>query len=308
MGELMQYNYRRREEAPYKYFYYESKGNKMKSFKDFVINKTSKLPSLETIFGSHSDQKPTKRTKVSEDTDMRMSLGKNQLGEHSPEEEDEIHDENKINAMGSEETIGSYTNDSTWFNKTLHRHYLEHGREPMTGKSGLFNDVKPLDNALNASTIKRGTHVFTGIKRNPADLFAQAGKTDDPVTTHHPAYLSTSTNFESAIQFSKAMPHDLQKHPALNSDHASQEEISNNYDEGPHHILKLHVPTGTHGGSVRHISQGEGANENEVLLHRGHTIQIDPRPTIVPHPWIDGEHVAVWHARVVGHDPIEYKE
>lgn len=283
----------------------------MRSFKDFVISKTSKLPALETGFGSHSRsrQKRTKQTKVSEDTDTRMSLGKNQIGEHTPEEEDEIHDENKINPMGSEEAIGSYTLDSTWFNKTLHRHYLEHGREPMTGESGLFDDVKPLDKALNASTIKRGTHVFTGIKRNPADLFAQAGKTDEPVTTHHPAYMSTSTNFESALNFSEPMSHDLQKHPALNSDHPTQEELSVNesWGGGPLHVLKLHVPTGTHGGSVRDISQGEGEDENEILLHRGHNIQIDPRPTIVPHPRWD-DHVVVWHARIVGHDPIEYKE
>lgn len=287
----------------------------MKSFQEFLINEDkSRLPALETIFGSHSKGRIKKsRRRMSEDIGQFNSSGASQINEHTPEKEDQIHNENKINAMGSEEAIGSYTSDSTWFNKTLHRHYLEHGREPMTGKSGLFDDVEPLDKALNASTIKKDTHVFTGIKRNPAALFEQAGKLGDgsvqePVTTHHPAYLSTSTNFGSAIQFSSAMPHDLQKHPALNSDHASQEEISNNYEGGPHHVLKLHVPAGTHGGSVRHLSQGEGEDENEILLHRGHNIQIDPHPTIVPHPWIDGEHVAVWHARIVGHDPIEYQK
>jgi hypothetical protein len=65
------------------------------------------------------------------------------------------------------------------------------------------------------------------------------------------------------------------------------------------HVLKIHLPKGTQAGSIKHLSNYK--KENEVLLNRGHDLEIHHEPTVIDHPKKGKVHI--WHAKVVDHNP-----
>lgn len=234
----------------------------MKSFKDFI--KSNQLPTLVTIFGSHSSP----NQKLKEDA----SAQQNKIGEHSSADEHKIHDNNKVETNNA---VRRYAMSSAEMNGVLH---TLHGNTDKPAKAEAINHNKKhiaaLDDALKNSSIHSDTHVFTGLTHSPEKHFKDANtKKGESVVVHHPAYLSTSTSYDTAKFF------------ASKPKNKTREK----------HVLKIEVPKGTKGGSIKHMASYP--EENEVLLHRGHNIEIHPRPTIDS----DGTHV--WHAKVVSHTP-----
>ena len=63
--------------------------------------------------------------------------------------------------------------------------------------------------------------------------------------------------------------------------------------------MRIDVPKGTQAGSMS--GNTYYPKEKEVLLQRGHDLEIHHKPTIINHP----KHgiVNVWHAKIVGHNP-----
>lgn len=142
---------------------------------------------------------------------------------------------------------------------------------------------------MDSAHIHEDTHVYTGLKDSPAKHFTGEGS----AKVHLPAYTSTSTQYRIAKNFTSGKPiskEHLEKHSPINSDYKKNTKRST-----ADHVLKIHLPKGTKAGSVKHFATFE--KENEILLHRGHNIEIHPHPTIDK----DGTHV--WHARIISHTP-----
>lgn len=261
----------------------------MKTFKSFVSEKTKShtdLPLLQTSFGTHSKSNKTKKKVVEESAkDLSKADHKDQTENHSLREEDKIHEENEI---PEHKSVFKYTEGSKAINKTLHN--IHTGGKEIVDRQ----NIRELDGVLDKHKIKHDTHVFTGMRRDPR-TFWEGKDRSKPITTHHPAYISTSTNFKEAHLFAEPDSNDNHSedhHKPLNHDAPKLDK-----DSIIEHVMKLHLPAGTRAGSIR--DQSDHPHENEVLVHRGHDIEIHPRPTIHP----DGTHV--WHARVVGHNPIK---
>jgi hypothetical protein len=316
----------------------------MKSFKSFLIEQENqKLPGMMASFGSHSQPtKPTKPTKNSnqavfgshsqtkskENTKFHSepilssaihkeeksppTTADEQIHAHYEHEEYPIHDANKV--KDAKEAVSEYTYDSTDINRSLFNHhktgqhpkdyddYVGKHRQMFVPSGNIYHahdHIKRLDDVMNNHKIAKDTHVFTGLSRPPMEHFK--GKTNKPVKVHFPAYTSTSTNFDVTPNFSKNAK-SADEHKPLNTDAKRPKNGKTK------HILKIHVPKGTPGGSVRHLSRYQDEEdhsmaENEILLHRGMDMEIHHQPTLVNHPYHG--HLTVWHARVVGHNPAK---
>ena len=238
----------------------------MKSFKAFVKSKEQTVPVLVTVFGKHSQKRQEK---------LKESLAvEKEIGAHPEEIEHKIHD---FNAVETSNAVRKYSMSSSEMNGVLH---TLHGSTDKPVHGNMINNhkkhIKALDDVLNNSKIHADTHVYTGLTHSPLIHFAKMNpKKGEGIVIHHPAYMSTSTSYESA-KFFAGRPSEKNR-------------------PGEKHVLKLHLPQGTRGGSIKHLSSFP--DENEILLHRGHNIHIHPTPTIDS----DGTHV--WHARVVSHTP-----
>lgn len=251
----------------------------MKSFKDFLKEKPKQVPFLETVFGKHSQEKkePVLQTTFGKHSQRKLKeeAENKDIGIHSNADEERIHD---FNTVETSNAVRKYGMSSSDINGTLH---TLHGSTDKPVHGNKINDskkhIKALDDVLNNSKINHDTHVFTGLPHSPEKHFKDMNaKKGQSITIHHPAYMSTSTSYETA-KFFASKPSEVTKPGAEK------------------HVLKLHLPQGTKGGSIRHLATFK--DENEILLHRGHNIEIHPHPTIDK----DGTHV--WHAKVVSHTP-----
>lgn len=281
---------------------------KQKTFKEYAAAKKANLhpfatlkyevtvqqyPNMETVFGSHSvksdQQFPNMETSFGSHSvgelqeEVSTTPGKittaDQIAQHKPAEEKSIHDSNKIKHSNS---MGEYTIDSTHINTALHEKKI---------RPTIAAHIRNIDATLNKSKLDRDTHVYTGLKDSPAKHFTGSGS----AKVHLPAYTSTSTKCKIAKNFTVAREQtkeEAEKHTPINAG-VETATGGNKVD----HVLKLHLPKGTKAGSVKHFAAYE--NENEILLHRGHNIEIHPHPTIDK----DGTHV--WHARIISHTPTK---
>lgn len=235
----------------------------MKTFEQFLKDKSKQQPVLVTVFGTRGKKRLKEEASIKD------------IGIHSEIDEYKIHD---FNAVETSNAVRKYAMSSSDMNGVLH---TLHGNTDRPVHGNVVNNnkkhIKALDEVLNNSKMHADTHVFTGLPHSPIKHFKDMkAKKGESITIHHPAYLSTSTSYETA-KFFASKPSEVTKPGAEK------------------HVLKLHIPQGTKGGSIRHLATF--ADENEVLLHRGHNIEIHPNPTI-DH---DGTHV--WHAKVVSHTP-----
>lgn len=265
---------------------------KLPSFKEYRAKK--KIETMETSFGNHSlpkkpDSMSTSFGKHSEKVDEKISEVSD-IPRTTTEEHDHIHDVvapiGKISGKKLE-AVTDYSDDSRQLNGMLHHH--DKGSINIYGSNNKqYRDtVKHLDSALNERKTTEDMHVYTGIKYSPSRHFARvAGKVESKKVVKLPAYTSTSSSFHSAREFS-----DLTMHP--NDD---RHGIEHDEDVGEaRHVLKIHVPKGTHAMSLKKHSFAP--TEHEVLLHRGHHIEIDAKPTKTD------KLTYVWNARIVGHHP-----
>jgi hypothetical protein len=243
-------------------------------------NSGTEKPLLTTLFGKKTkpveakEEMPTletifgrkhnePRTKLHES--IKEPSHVKQLSVHSQSEENKIHKNNRKD-ISRDEHLALHKYSSTGFYRINRSLYSREGKH--------LNDVKHIDSALDKHKVTKQFHTFTGLKVNPSHGFKdEASK--ETTTFHHPSYISTSTNFHEAKSFAKRDKNHIK------------------------HVLKLHVPEGAHAASIKHISKHQ--SEDEVLLHRGHHIEIHHKPTLQP----DGTHI--WHGRIVGSDRARNK-
>ena len=274
----------------------------MESFKSFIIEQeiTDDLPIFHTVFGKHSKENDNVLSTVYGKHSIKPewpmqteaanpTTSRDQIGAHSKQAEKDIHDSNKLKD-DRDRSLMYHSLESYQTNSILHSH--------ATGNKAYSQQVTNIDKIMSKARIRKDTHVFTGIKYSPEKFFKKKDR-GETATTHLPAYTSTTTDFNQAVKFGFKLPHDMNKHPAANSDAPA---FADGKMRSAHHVLKLHVPAGTPGGSIRHLAEYQ--DENEVLLHRGLNVEIHPHPTITHHP--EHGHVVVWHGRVVGHDPKDF--
>jgi hypothetical protein len=274
--------------------------------------------SNQAVFGSHSQTKSKEDTKFHAEPILSSAIHKEekapkgppttadeQIYPHYEFEEYPIHDANKV--KDAKDAVSEYTSDSTDINRSLFAHhktgqhpkdyddYVGKHRQMFVPSGNIYHvhdHIKRLDDVMNKHKIAKDTHVFTGLSRPPMEHFK--GNPNKNAKVHFPAYTSTSTNFHITPEFCKSTK-SADEHKPLNTDARKPKNGQTK------HILKIHVPKGTPGGSIRHISRYE--DENEILLHRGMDMEIHHQPTLVNHP--EYGHLTVWHARVVGHNPAK---
>lgn len=232
-----------------------------KTFKEYRKNK-SKLPAMETCFG---------KCDVSEEVSKLLA----------DLDQDKIHKEHAPLRKLPHNTgpISDYTKFSAETNSALHEHYDTPKNDWIASEK---DHIKKLDDTLDANKTEKDMHVYTGLRDSPSRHFKDHTKTTE---VHLPAYTSTSTDAPTAADFSRFSRHKNDKNHGIETEENT-------------HVLKLHVPAGTHGASVRDISNHR--RENEILLHRGLNIKIHPKPEL--HRGSRGN-IYLWNAEVTGHNP-----
>lgn len=263
--------------------------HKESAFKKYRDSKKNKPDLMETSFGSHSLPKKTELMstsfgkhsekiveKVSPDSVPRIS-GKD--NKHIHENVAPIKDlgEHQLDA------VHDYSDESRPLNDMLHRHAK--GYDISTKNADSYrNTAKHLDETLNTHKTKEDMHVYTGIKYSPSKHFKKVdGKIPDKKVVRLPAFTSTSSGFHNAREFS-----DMTMHP-----NDERHGIEHSEDGEARHVLKIHVPKGSHAMSLKKHSFVPA--ENEILLHRGHHIEIDSKPTKTD------RHTYIWNAKIVHH-------
>lgn len=289
---------------------------KMKNtFKEFREKKKNKPENMETVFGSHSVPKSARNnmeTKFGKHSEPKKTVSEEKMFSAdrgllqdqatvkphliTPEQNDHIH--NKVAPSSRDkmshnehEAITDYSDESRPLNSLLHNHSNGHD---ITGinKTQYKKTIGHLDNLLGRQSTTEDMHVYTGLKGSPTKHFKKVGgKVPDKALVNLPAFTSTSTSIKSARGF------------AENTSHPNDDRHGIQYPDDEHgakHILKIHVPKGSHAMSIKGASFAP--EENEILMHRGHQVEIHGTP----------EHLSsntyLWHAKVVGHKVVDVEK
>jgi len=269
------------------------------SFKKYREEKKAKIETMETVFGSHSEPKAARNVMetvfgshslILEDSNISGILTDKNSGKHINTVAQHIHLHEKVapidhkNMSDNErESVHDYSDDSRPINSMLHQHAKGHDIS-VPSKVAYKKIVGHLDSVLRRRKTTEDMHVYTGLKKSPAAHFKkEGGRVPEKKEVHLPAFTSTSTSIKSARGF------------AEETMHPNDERHGITYPDDGHvrHILKIHVPKGSHAMSLKEKSFAP--EENEILMARGHHIEIHHQP----------EHISkdtyMWHARVVGH-------
>jgi len=167
------------------------------------------------------------------------------------------------------DTIEKYTSDSGNISDLLHKMYR--GREVPNANNLNLEEIKMLDDIMYHHPIKRSIIVYHGARESPFRLwYKDSVPLNQPVLEHFPAYISTSTDFDTASIFARineiVIPSDITNYIRGNKKDFIDNEISVN-SVPTRNILKIRVPKGTPGLSIESMSEHPG--EDEILLGRG---------------------------------------
>jgi hypothetical protein len=182
---------------------------------------------------------------------------------------------------------------SQYINDVLHKHYRN-----QVAKKDLQRyqrHIDSLDRILSGQKLKQPLTVYTTVPVSPADAWKRYGADPgQPIRLHLPAYTSTSTSLDVVQNIAddrlEPVKVDRQRHPPRNAQRAPLDNWGNQ-------ILMLSIPAGTPAASVQKIS--DYPDENEILMPRGVDIEVNPSPTVLD----NGDYV--WHAQVIGHNPVQ---
>lgn len=273
----------------------------MKSFKHFLKIKEQSLDLVEPDLNLDSSKKTKEKAiaihasfghHLNQKNDLEESLIKEEQESditkpHSDEDIKKFHSENKVRDEKLSPEIGkdhpgwiryysqgesTYQNNALWDNHNKKKlPDDEWDRNKHHRNLAFANEASKVLDKHNTS---KNFTVFSGLGQEHAEKFKNK---NEPLRVHHPAMMSTSTDFEQATKFTGGPP-------------KSGEE---------HHVLRIEMPKGTKAASVKNISKFK--KENEVLLGRGHDLEIHHEPSIVNHP----KHgkIYIWHAKIIGHNP-----
>lgn len=186
--------------------------------------------------------------------------------------------------------IKHYTGDDGYH--TINKHLYSGGKhEDMPAHHRQISDR--LKSAIKSNKTPNDLVVHTGISRSPE-------RANNPDHEHHkielPAFTSTSLNLSTARQFSKGdsrsehvydrgnMPTPIKMKPEDYRGHGHAgmgkpgAEPANPLHKRYGHILSIHVPKGSHGAYVGHLSEYSG--ENEMILHPGAKLHVEKTPEV----------------------------
>ena len=277
---------------------YREEKNKPETMEtSFGSHSQPKTETMETSFGSHSEPKD-KKEKLSEDykslfdkpTTLSGKPKPTLYDKHIPSATEDAHihekvapfDKDKMSGM-ERESVDDYTDESRSVNSMLHRH--SKGHDISTSNSTAYRKtVKHLDNLLGRRKTTEDMHVYTGIKYSPAKHFKKVdGKVPESKVVNLPAFTSTSSSVKCARPFSSETMHPNDERHGITYPESGEVR----------HILKIHVPKGSSAMSLKAASFCP--EEKEVVLHRGHDIEIHHKPEQLD------KDTYLWHAKVVGH-------
>lgn len=179
--------------------------------------------------------------------------------------------------------INQYTGaDSRTIANTLHKMYRNRKFKP---DQFTKEQIQMLDDIMYNHPLKTNLTVYHGLKETPLRIwFNYKVPLNKSVIVHMPAFTSTSTNFRKALSF------------------ASMDLLENilQYHGPKYNVLKIQVPAGTPGLSVKKYSNYK--HEDEILLGRGVNLQINPNPKI------KGDMLLIWDCKVLSVSPVEHFE
>jgi len=170
-----------------------------------------------------------------------------------------------------------YTKASRGLNEALHTlgsRKFDYEADQHMKRNAAFH--AGLSKALKKHTTPHAMHVWSGSWFNPGRVKARTADGKIPIHLH--SYTSTS----------------LSRH--VGGGHAKGHDEDNG--ERHHHYLQIHVPKGSHGGYIQHLSVHP--HEYEFLLHHGAKLHIDPTPRT---EHVEGESRKMWRAKLV-HDGV----
>ena len=189
--------------------------------------------------------------------------------------------------------LNSYTNSSKDINSSLHRHYRGQKKAPIP--SYHRPRIEALDALIRDNKLKIDLDVYTGLPESPAVAWHKYKQdTTQPIRLHLPAYTSTTPSFSVAKSFAR----DYKKIPY----------IPNSRNDRPvpnraRHMLLIHLQRGMSAAGVEKYT--DVSDEHEVILPRGLEIMVDPKPTTIPATSKWDTTYIIWHAEVVGHQPVQ---
>lgn len=197
----------------------------------------------------------------------------------------------------SDDEISSLNHYTTSDYEYINGHF--HGDELIPHRSETEDHnlrcINEMSSALKKSKLSRNIHVYAGM-RSPENLEKSE---DGRIHVHNRAFTSTSINPRIGRAFSKitTVATDKEKRQKTRFGSLSKNEHGDVIQESPYsHVAKIHVPAGSHGLYINHISSQD--NEHEYLLHHGSRVSFYPVPTI-DHK----DRTVVWHGRLE-HDGI----
>jgi hypothetical protein len=256
-----------------------------------------KKQNMETVFGSHSakDSKSPLKEDKQFDSNLsgRLTDDMKTVKPHVITSDQNTHIHEKVAPLDADkmsgneaEAISDYSDESKPLNSLLHQHSKGHDIS-QDSKKQYRKTINYLDSVLSRRKTNEDIHVYTGLKKSPAAYFTYNKGVPSPTQeVHLPAFTSTSTSIKSARGFSEPVSHVRDENHGI-SYPTEENEVR--------HILKIHVPKGTHGMSLKGASFAP--EENEILLHRGHNLEISSNP----------EHISkdtyLWHGKLISHAP-----
>lgn len=184
------------------------------------------------------------------------------------------------------DAIKKYTNFSRSFSFYLHKLYRNQNAFGKRNKEIQLNKdlAQMLDDLMFNHPIKQNLTLYHGLKESPSRIWVKYNVPNNKaVTVHFPGFISSSTNKNVAMNFSRS---DLSK------------QVYEPYMK-KRNVLIIETPAGTPGVSVKQFSSF--AEESEILLSRGLDIKIYPNPKLE-------EDFLFWRAKVVSHNPQEIIE
>ena len=261
------------------------------------VTEDEKLPALGTIceWGGSKLRHP----------DIPMLPHDQEIAAHK-KEKPEIFKPNTRKENPHFKALSSYVFGSKVYNDYLHKHYkgIKQGRKDwsvkgkyihnaeLSGTPELVKYIHLLDDLLKSHKLKDDYVLYSGLHSSPAEFWKQLGKpTNKPIVVHLPGYTSTSLNWDEARNHAAQAQVDYTVHIPRNTD--APKKISTEYQQ----IIKIFAPKGTPGTTAKY-SGTTYSGESEILLPRGLTVQIDPRPTVL-------RGITVWHATIVKHAPLK---
>ena len=191
----------------------------------------------------------------------------------------------------------NYSFGSRDISSFLHKKYR--GKNPRNVEFDVPDLVKGIDSVFSGKkyALKRTLKVYSGVHESPANIWTKYGAdTNKPVRVHLPAFTSTTTSWQIAVDFSGRARVNLDKHTPV-------EIIGGTPNKNPLlglQILYIEVPKGYNAVSIKDISNQP--HEDEILLPRGLDVIINPRPLI---KYDYGLPIFVWMCKVVGNNPIQ---